>query len=146
MWTVKLYGRDFRRFIYFSKKSVFLDKKAKKLFAIVKIISKHFSIALLTLTFGDLMNRKELVEAILKSKELSHLTKKDADAFINNMLDTIKKSVKKGDDVSLVGFGTFTKVKRAARTGVNPATGEKIKIKAKTLPKFRPGKAWKEMF
>ena len=57
-----------------------------------------------------------------------------------------KKAVKKGDDVSLVGFGTFTKVKRAARTGVNPATGEKIKIKAKTLPKFRPGKAWKEMF
>ena len=92
------------------------------------------------------MNRKELVEAILKTKELNHLTKKDADAFINNMLDTIKKSVKKGNDVSLVGFGTFTKVKRSARTGVNPATGEKIKIKAKTLPKFRPGKAWKDMF
>ena len=42
-------------------------------------------------------------------------------------------------------FGTFTKVKRKARTGVNPSTGEKIKIKAKTLPKFRPGKDWKEM-
>jgi DNA-binding protein HU-beta len=92
------------------------------------------------------MNRKELVEAIISNKELSHLTKKDADQFINTTLDTIKKAVKKGDDVSLVGFGTFTKVKRAARTGVNPATGEKIKIKAKTLPKFRPGKAWKEMF
>lgn len=92
------------------------------------------------------MNRKELLETILKNKELSHLTKKDADLFINNMLETIKKTVRKGDDVSLVGFGTFTKVKRAARTGVNPATGEKIKIKAKVLPKFRPGKAWKEMF
>jgi len=92
------------------------------------------------------MNRKELLETILKNKELSHLTKKDADLFINNMLETIKKTVRKGDDVSLVGFGTFTKVKRAARTGVNPATGEKIKIKAKILPKFRPGKAWKEMF
>lgn len=92
------------------------------------------------------MNRKELVEAILKSKELNHLTKKDADAFINTMLDTVKKAVKKGDDVSLVGFGTFTKIKRAARMGVNPATGERIKIKAKTLPKFKPGKAWKEMF
>ena len=57
----------------------------------------------------------------------------------------IKKTIKKGDDVSLIGFGTFTKVKRAARTGINPATGEKIKIKAKTLPKFKPGKAWKEM-
>ena len=91
------------------------------------------------------MNRKELVEAILASKELNHLTKKDADTYISTMLDTIKKAVKKGDDVSLNGFGTFTKVRRAARTGVNPATGEKIKIKAKTLPKFRPGKAWKEM-
>jgi DNA-binding protein HU-beta len=92
------------------------------------------------------MNKKELVEAILSHKELNHLTKKDADNFVNIFTDTVKKSVKKGDDVSLVGFGTFTKVKRAARTGVNPATGEKIKIKAKTLPKFRPGKAWKEMF
>jgi DNA-binding protein HU-beta len=92
------------------------------------------------------MNRKELLEAILANKEVSHISKKDADAFINCALETIKKTVKKGDDVSLVGFGTFTKVKRNARTGVNPATGEKIKIKAKTLPKFRPGKAWKEMF
>ncbi len=92
------------------------------------------------------MNRKELVEAVLKEKTLSHMTKKDADNFISTLTDIVKKTVKKGDDVSLVGFGTFTKVRRAARTGVNPATGEKIKIKAKTLPKFRPGKAWKEMF
>lgn len=92
------------------------------------------------------MNRKELVEAILKDKSLSHLTKKDADHFINTLTEVVKKSVKKGEDVSLVGFGTFTKTRRAARMGVNPATGEKIKIKAKTLPKFRPGKAWKEMF
>lgn len=92
------------------------------------------------------MNRKELIEAILNNKELNHLTKKDADNFVATMIETIKKTVKKGDDVSLVGFGSFTKVKRSARMGVNPATGEKIKIKAKTLPKFRPGKAWKEMF
>ena len=91
------------------------------------------------------MNRKELIEAILKDKQLSTLTKKDADHFVNTMLDVIKKTVKKGDDVSLIGFGTFSKARRAARTGVNPATGEKIKIKAKNLPKFRPGKAWKEM-
>lgn len=91
------------------------------------------------------MNRKELVEAVLNNKDLRHMTKKDADAFINVMIDTIRKTVKKGDDVSLIGFGTFTKTKRAARMGVNPATGEKIKIKARTLPKFRPGKAWKEM-
>lgn len=91
------------------------------------------------------MNRKELVEAILKNKELNHLTKKEADAFLSTTLEVIKKSVKKGDDVSLIGFGTFTKTRRAARMGVNPSTGEKIKIKAKTLPKFRAGKAWKEM-
>ena len=77
------------------------------------------------------MNRKELIEAILKDKELSHLTKKDEDHFVATLLDVVKKTVKKGDDVSLIGFGSFTKVKRAARTGVNPATGEKIKIKAR---------------
>ncbi len=92
------------------------------------------------------MNRKELVEAMIKNKEFGNFTKKDMDNFVACFLDTVKKTVRKGDDVSLVGFGTFTKVRRAARTGVNPSTGEKIKIKAKTLPKFRPGKAWKEMF
>ena len=92
------------------------------------------------------MNRKELIEAILKDKELTHITKKDADHLVSTLLDVVRKTVKKGDDVSLIGFGTFTKARRAARMGVNPSTGERIKIKAKTLPKFRPGKAWKEMF
>lgn len=91
------------------------------------------------------MNKKELIEQILTNKALSHFTKKDTETFVNTFTETVKKAVKKGDDVSLIGFGTFTKVRRAARTGINPATGEKIKIKAKTLPKFRPGKAWKEM-
>ena len=91
------------------------------------------------------MNRKQLVEAILKNKSLNHMTKKEADLFIATFIDTVRKTVKKGDDVSLVGFGTFTKTRRAARTGVNPSTGEKIKIKAKTVPKFKPGKAWKDM-
>ena len=91
------------------------------------------------------MNKKELLEEILKHKELKHMTKKDADAFLNKTIDVIRKTVKKGEDVSLIGFGTFSKVRRAARMGVNPSTGEKIKIKAKNLPKFKPGKAWKEM-
>ncbi len=91
------------------------------------------------------MNRKELIETILKEKDVAHISKKDADALATAMFEVIKRTVKKGDDVSLIGFGTFCKVKRAARTGVNPATGEKIKIKARTLPKFRPGKAWKEI-
>ena len=92
------------------------------------------------------MNRKELLEAVLSNKELSHITKKDADRMITATFETIKKTVKKGEDVSLVGFGTWVRAKRAARTGVNPATGEKIKIPAKRVPKFRAGKAWKDMF
>jgi DNA-binding protein HU-beta len=73
------------------------------------------------------------------------MTKKDADQYLSTLMEVIKKTVKKGEDVSLIGFGTFSKVKRAARMGVNPATGEKIKIKAKNLPKFKPGKAWKDL-
>ena len=92
------------------------------------------------------MNRKELLEAVLNNKELKHITKKDADRIITATFETIKKTVKKGEDVSLVGFGTWVRAKRAARTGVNPATGEKIKIPAKKVPKFRAGKAWKDMF
>lgn len=90
------------------------------------------------------MNKKELIDAMLTNKELSHITKKDAENMLNCWMDLVKKAVKKGDDVSLVGFGTFTKAKRAARNGINPATGEKIKIKAKTMPKFRPGKEFKD--
>lgn len=55
------------------------------------------------------MNRKELIEAILKDKGLTHLTKKDADHFVSTFLEVVKKTVKKGDDVSLIGFGTFSK-------------------------------------
>jgi len=91
------------------------------------------------------MNRKDLLEAVMKNKEFENWSKKDCEYFLNCTLDTIKKTVKRGEDVSLIGFGTWTKVRRKARMGVNPSTGEKIKIKAKTLPKFRPGKAWKEM-
>ncbi|MBL6988346.1 MAG: HU family DNA-binding protein [Bacteriovoracaceae bacterium] len=91
------------------------------------------------------MNRKELVEAILKNKDLENWTKKECDMFLTTMIDTVKKAVKKGDDVSLIGFGSFTKVRRKARIGVNPSTGEKIKIKAKNVVKFRPGKAFSEM-
>ena len=92
------------------------------------------------------MNKKQLVSAVVGTEGLTFLTKKDMNTIIDTLTETIKTSVKNGDDVSLIGFGTFTNVKRAARVGVNPSTGEKIQIKAKTLPKFRPGKAWKEMF
>jgi len=88
------------------------------------------------------MNRKELVAQVAKKMKLPL---NQVDELIVTTLDTIKKTVKKGDDVSLIGFGTFTKIKRAARTGMNPSTGEKIQIKATTAPKFKPGKAFKEL-
>ncbi len=91
------------------------------------------------------MNRKELVESIQKNKDLSDLSKKAIDTVIASALDSIKKAVKKGDDVSLIGFGTFSKARRKARTGVNPATGEKIKIKARNVVKFKAGKAFKDI-
>ena len=77
------------------------------------------------------MNRKELLEAVMKHREFENWSKKDCETFLNYTMDTIKKTVKRGEDVSLIGFGTWTKVRRKARMGVNPSTGEKIKIKAK---------------
>ena len=87
------------------------------------------------------MNRAELVEAMAKQ---TGLTKKDADAALKAFIENVEKAVKKGDNVSLVGFGTFSQVKRAARQGVNPQTGAKVKIAATKAPKFKPGKAFKD--
>lgn len=91
------------------------------------------------------MNRKELIESMLKDKALSTVTKKSLNEVIDVMLETIKRTVKKGDDVTLVGFGTFTKARKASRLGVNPSTGERIRIRARVVPKFRPGKPWKDI-
>jgi DNA-binding protein HU-beta len=63
---------------------------------------------------------------------------------LESTIDAVKATLKKGDSVSLVGFGTFEVTKRAARNGRNPATGAAIKIKAAKVPKFRPGKALKD--
>ncbi len=86
------------------------------------------------------MNKAQLIETISKACKL---TKVDTENVLNSCLDTIKKSVKKGDDVTLIGFGTFTKSKRKARLGRNPQTGKEIKIPAMTVPKFRPGREFK---
>ena len=91
------------------------------------------------------MNKKELVEAMAANKALAEVTKKEIEACLNVLMETIKKSVKAGANVALVGFGTVAKAKRAARIGINPATGEKIKIKAKNVPKFKAGKQFKEL-
>ncbi len=87
------------------------------------------------------MNRTELVEAIAKQADLS---KGKAEAALKAFIETTKKTLKKGGVVQLIGFGTFSVSKRAARTGRNPQTGETIKIKASKLPKFKPGKAFKD--
>lgn len=86
------------------------------------------------------MNRVELVELIAAKHELS---KAEAGRVLATVLDAIVTTVKKGDTVSLVGFGTFKQTARAARTGRNPATGDKIKIAAAKLPKFAAGAAFK---
>ena len=87
------------------------------------------------------MNKSDLVAVVAKSAEL---TKADAEKAVNGLIDNIKLALKKGDKVSLVGFGTFEVSDRKARAGVNPQTGAKIKIKATKVPKFRPGKSLKD--
>ncbi len=88
------------------------------------------------------MNKVELVEAMVKK---SGLSKKDAEAALKAFIDTVEGEVKKGNKVQLVGFGTFEVSKRAARKGRNPKTGETMKIKASKAPKFKPGKAFKDL-
>lgn len=88
------------------------------------------------------MNKEELVAEVSKK---SKVTQKEAADVINNLMDTIQKSVAKGKKVTLVGFGTFEPRKRAARTGRNPQTGKEIKIAAKTVPAFAAGKKFKDL-
>lgn len=87
------------------------------------------------------MNKSELIEKIASEADLS---KAEAERALNATTDTIQKALKKGDTVQLIGFGSFSVVKRSARQGRNPQTGESIKIKASKGPKFTPGKAFKD--
>lgn len=88
------------------------------------------------------MNKAQLIEKIATETKVS---KAQAEMILDSAIENIKKSVKKGDDVKLVGFGTFTKAKRKARTGRNPQTGKAIKIPAAFTPKFRAGAEFKSM-
>ena len=88
------------------------------------------------------MNKQELITAI---SEQAGLSKTDAGKALEALTVTIADAMKKGDKVQLVGFGTFETVKKAAREGKNPATGEKIKIPACVAPKFKAGKALKDL-
>ncbi len=87
------------------------------------------------------MNKQELVDSVAKKTGLPKTKAQDA---VQAIIETIKMSLKKGDEVRLVGFGTFSVAARAATTGRNPRTGEKINIPASKQPKFKAGKELKE--
>ena len=87
------------------------------------------------------MNKSELVDAIADSADLS---KASAGRALDAAIDAVTSALKKGDAVSLVGFGTFSVKQRAARTGRNPQTGAEITIAAATVPSFKAGKALKD--
>lgn len=84
------------------------------------------------------MTKRDLIDSIAKE---GGVTKAAAGKILDGLLNNISQALKKGDNISLVGFGTFSTTKRAARAGRNPATGEAMKIAAKTVAKFKPGKA-----
>ena len=88
------------------------------------------------------MNRTELVAAMAEKTQLS---KKDADLALKAFIDVVSEEMQKGEKVQLVGFGTFEVSERAAREGRNPQTGETMKIAASKAPKFKAGKALKDM-
>ncbi|MCD6506423.1 HU family DNA-binding protein [Candidatus Poribacteria bacterium] len=85
--------------------------------------------------------KNDLVAAVV---EKAGLSKKQAAAAVDAVLDTIKESLASGEKVSLIGFGSFDVKERKAREGRNPQTGEKIKIPAKKVPVFKPGKQLRE--
>ena len=83
------------------------------------------------------MNKAQLIAQLADD---AGITKTQANATVDSFVDTVTKTLKKGDKVTLVGFGTFSVSKRAARVGRNPQTGEAIKIKAKKVARFKAGK------
>ncbi|PZU60121.1 MAG: DNA-binding protein HU [Sphingobium sp.] len=87
------------------------------------------------------MNKQDLISAVAEG---SGLSKSDASKAVESVFDSITATLKKGDEVRLVGFGTFSVTKRKASTGRNPRTGETMTIKASSQPKFKAGKGLKD--
>lgn len=87
------------------------------------------------------MNKSDLVSMIAAK---SNLTKKDSESALNAFIESVQTSLKKGEKIQLVGFGTFEVRNRSARTGINPRTKEAIKIPASKAPVFKAGKALKD--
>jgi len=88
------------------------------------------------------MNKAELIEVVMNTAGIE--VKKQAGEAVDAVFSAITKTLAKGEEVAITGFGTFKVAKRAARMGVNPRTGEKIQIAASIRPKFRAGKVLKE--
>jgi DNA-binding protein HU-beta len=88
------------------------------------------------------VNKGELIEAIASGSDLS---KAQAERVLNNLIGTIEGELKRGNDVQIVGFGTFKVSARAARTAKNPQTGAPVKVAARKVPKFTPGKGLKDL-
>ena len=86
------------------------------------------------------MNKEDVISEVTKTT----CSKSEAGKALNAFLEAVKKALKKGDKVTLVGFGTFSVVKRSARMGRNPRTGKPLRIAAKKVPKFAAGKALKD--
>ncbi|ADE13974.1 histone family protein DNA-binding protein [Nitrosococcus halophilus Nc 4] len=87
------------------------------------------------------MNKSELIESVAESGDL---TKAAAARAVDSVIEAVTDALRRGDQVTIVGFGTFSVRDRAARTGRNPQTGEEIKIKASKIPSFKAGKALKD--
>ena len=87
------------------------------------------------------MNKGELIEVLAEKNDLK---KSEAEKILNSLIDIITSTLKSGGEIAITGFGTFSVKKRAARTGINPRTQEKIQIPAMTVPKFKAGKTFKE--
>ena len=88
------------------------------------------------------MNKKELIEKLMA--EAKGASKTEAERYLESFVNIVTKTLKSGNEVAISGFGVFKAKKRTARNGVNPKTGEKIKIPAMTVPKFKAGKGLKD--
>lgn len=87
------------------------------------------------------MNKAQLIE---KVSQKTNLTKSQSEMFLDATLDIIQKAVAKGDEVKLVGFGTFSRLNRKSRNGRNPKTGDPVTIPGSRVPRFKPGKDFKD--
>ena len=100
----------------------------------------------MTIVYLEVFSTMNKATLISKIAEKSDLSKKQVETVLNTFIDTVLETLKEGDQVQLMGFGTFEVKERAARIGRKPSTGESIEIPAKKIPSFKPGKGFKDEF